>query len=273
MSTKTPSRVRRSTRSTVSPCVLLPRERASASSRPTIARTRSSAVSPASSRDMTSRPSRSTVTRWHSAKTSSSRCEMNSTAAPARAQRLRRRERAAPPRPPRARRSARPSRSPARRARAPWRSRRSAARRSTARARSGRGSSGTPSRRRSLPPRAFIAPRSMRPPAAQRLAPDEDVLGDRQVGEQHRLLVDDRDARVARVPPGRRARSAAVDEQRPAVGQMDARRGSSPASTCRPRSRRRARAPRPDTGRSRRPRARGSRRTSSTRARARGWGS
>ena len=38
--------------------------------------------------------------------------------------------------------------------------------------------------------------RSIRRPAAQRLAAHEDVLGDRQVGEQGGLLVDDRDAGV-----------------------------------------------------------------------------
>ena len=51
-------------------------------------------------------------------------------------------------------------------------------------------------------PRRFIAAGRCRPPA-QRLAAHEDVLGDRQVGEERRLLVDDRDARVAR--PARRA--------------------------------------------------------------------
>ncbi len=49
---------------------------------PTMALIRSSAVSPASSLVSTCRPSRITVTRWQISKTSSSRCEMNITAAP-----------------------------------------------------------------------------------------------------------------------------------------------------------------------------------------------
>ena len=56
---------------------------ASSICRPTMARTRSSAVSPASSLVSTCRPSRMTVTRWQISKTSSRRCEMNRTAAPA----------------------------------------------------------------------------------------------------------------------------------------------------------------------------------------------
>ena len=52
-------------------------------SRPTMARTRSSAVRPASSLVSTCLPSRMTVTRWQISNISSSRCEMKSTAAPA----------------------------------------------------------------------------------------------------------------------------------------------------------------------------------------------
>ena len=82
MSVNTPSRVRCSTRSTSSPAT--PRSPAARASicRPTMARTRSSAVSPASSLVRTCRPSRMTVTRWQISKTSSSRWEMNRTAAP-----------------------------------------------------------------------------------------------------------------------------------------------------------------------------------------------
>ena len=198
--------------------------RAAAMSRPTIARTRSPALSPASGCDSTRRPSRSTVTRWQIANTSSRRCEMKTIAAPSLAQALARRRTGARPRPPRAPRSARPSRRRARRARAPWRSRRSAARRSRGRARRGRDRSG---RRGARTARASGAASSggrsggQRP---QRLAADEDVLGDREVGEQRRLLVDDRDAGGAGV------RGAGEHELRgrrpsisaPRVGLMDA---------------------------------------------------
>ena len=81
MSTNTPSRVRRSTLSTTSPgsCAWwVPL----CTSRPTMARTRSSGVSPSSGRETISLPSRSTVTRWQMRKTSSSRWEMKTTAAP-----------------------------------------------------------------------------------------------------------------------------------------------------------------------------------------------
>ena len=83
MSVNTPSRVSRSTVSSGSPGATCSPGGRSASSRPTMARTRSPATRPASSRLSTCLPSRITVTRWHSAKTSSSRCEMNRTAVPA----------------------------------------------------------------------------------------------------------------------------------------------------------------------------------------------
>ena len=57
-----------------------------------------------------------------------------------------------------------------------------------------RGSMRTPSRAKSDSASAYIAARSMRPAAAVRLAAHEDVLGDRQVGEERGLLVDHRDA-------------------------------------------------------------------------------
>src|SRR5215469_16221282 len=83
MSVNTPSRVSRPTVSTGSPGVSPPTSGGrSASSLPTIARTRSAAVRPARSLVSTWLPSRITVTRVQIVNTSSSRCEMNSTAAP-----------------------------------------------------------------------------------------------------------------------------------------------------------------------------------------------
>ena len=176
------------------------RRRASRSgrSRPTIARMRSSAVRPASSRDSTRR---AVAEHGHAL------AEREDLLEPVRdeedgdarlAQRRRRRRTGARPRPPRAPRSARPSRSPARRARAPWRSRRSAARRSRARARCDPGSSGTPRRSKIASPAVLIARAVDAPARPERLPPDEDVLDDGEVGEQRRLLVDDRDARRRR---------------------------------------------------------------------------
>ena len=78
------------------------------------------------------------------------------------------------------------------------------------------------------------------PPADERLPADEDVLLDREVGEQDRLLVDDRDPGVARVRGAVEQHLAPVDAHdalRPAGAR---RRGSSRASTCPRRSRRRA---------------------------------
>ena len=89
-SVKTPSRVRRSTLSTVAPTLGdLTFGKSASMSRPTIAWIeRLRASSRRSARSCTWRPSRITVTRWQSAKTSSSRWEMKSTAAPCGAQRL-----------------------------------------------------------------------------------------------------------------------------------------------------------------------------------------
>ena len=56
-----------------------------------------------------------------------------------------------------------------------------------------RGSMATPSRANSAVASAYIAARSIRRAGAQRLAAHEDVLGDREVGEERRLLVDHRD--------------------------------------------------------------------------------
>ena len=61
------------------------------------------------------------------------------------------------------------------------------------------------------------------PRAAQRLAGDEDVLGDRDVGEERRLLEDDRDPGVARGGrAGQDERPAVGVDQRAAVGRVDA---------------------------------------------------
>ena len=180
-------------------------------------------ASPASSRDSTSRPSRRTVTRWQSANTSSSRCEMNSTATP--------RLRTAP------------------------RPRETGASTSTADS-AAVGSSITITLASSESAFAISTsccsaierPRAMRPGSSRNAEPLEDRLGlrgssrarsiagpepsgwrpmkmfssNREVGEERRLLVDDRDPGVAR-----RRRSAehdldAVDEQLPGVGRVHA---------------------------------------------------
>ncbi len=57
---------------------------------------------------------------------------------------------------------------------------------------------------------------------AQRLAADEDVLDDREVGEERRLLVDDGDPAVARVGRAGQGDLDAVDEQLPAVRRVHA---------------------------------------------------
>ena len=97
---------------------------------------------------------------------------------------------------------------------APWRSRRSAGRRSTGRAPGARRSSCTPSWSSSSWTCACIASRSIRRPALERVAAHHDVLRDRQVGEQRRLLVDDGDAGVARVGGQWKSVGLAVDEHR-----------------------------------------------------------
>ena len=70
------------------------------------------------------------------------------------------------------------------------------------------------------------SPRSMRPQRAAAAArPMNDVLRDRQIGEERRLLVDDGDARVARVGRAVEVDRLAVDEHLAAV-EADARRAS-----------------------------------------------
>ena len=265
MSVNTPSRVRRSTRSTSSPG--WPRSPAvrCGMSRPTMARTRSSAVRPASSLASTVLPSRITVTRWQISKTSSSRCEMNSTAAPS-----------------------------ARSARTTSNSRATSAADSAA-----VGSSITMTRASSESalaisticwsamdsPRADPARvelhaqpleqgRGLRPhepavdpPAGQQwLTPHEDVLGHREVGEQGRFLVDDGDA--GRLGGGRAGEhdGLAVDEQLALIRLVHPGQHLHHASTCPPRSPRPARAPRRRRGRSSRPPPRAPRRTTSPHA-------
>ena len=81
-SVKTPSRVRRSTLRTVAPTSATSFGKSASRSRPTIEWISRCCVVSAIASVVTWRPSRITVTRWQSAKTSSSRCEMKSTAAP-----------------------------------------------------------------------------------------------------------------------------------------------------------------------------------------------
>src|SRR3954454_10566071 len=81
-SVKTPSRVSRSTLSTGSPISASTLGNSWSSSRPTMRRTSSSVVRPATAPSCVTSPSRSTVIDVPMAKISSSRCEMNSTAAP-----------------------------------------------------------------------------------------------------------------------------------------------------------------------------------------------
>ena len=60
------------------------------------------------------------------------------------------------------------------------------------------------------------------PPGAKRLAADEDVLDDREVGEERRLLVDHRDPGVASVGRAAQRDLDPVDEQLPAVRRVHA---------------------------------------------------
>ncbi len=82
MSLKTPVRDSDSTLRTTSPGVVGVLGNSVSSSRPTIALMMSSTVIVLTSSVRTNAPSRMMVIRWQAAKTSSSRCEMNSTAAP-----------------------------------------------------------------------------------------------------------------------------------------------------------------------------------------------
>ena len=166
----------------------------------------------------TNRPSRMIVTRWQQTKTSSSRCEMNSTAAPLRAQGLddveqpldldrgQRGGRLVHDQHPRVERQRLGDlddllvgdRQPA-----------GGAGRVQGDAETGEDRAGV----------ALHRPPVDAPPTAERLAADEDVLGDGEVGEQRRLLVDDRDAGGLGRRPGREnSTGAAVDGERAAVG-------------------------------------------------------
>ena len=137
-------------------------------------------------------------------------------------------------------------------ARAPWRSRRSADRRCE-RPRTGcSGSSLTPRRSSSSCTVRCSALRSMRRSEPSGWRPIITFSAMRQVGEERRLLVDHRDARVARVgravegdrPRRRPARRPRRDAAR--------RRASARSSTCRRRSRPPAPGPRRRAARSRR---------------------
>ena len=66
--------------------------------------------------------------------------------------------------------------------------------------------------------RAVIDP----PTARERLTADEDVLGDRQVGEQSRLLIDHRDPTMRRFGRAAQEHRLACDHQVSAVGLVDA---------------------------------------------------
>ena len=99
------------------------------------------------------------------------------------------------------------------------------------------GSSSMPRRARSFRAAATMARRSRKRPARQRLAAEEDVGGDAELGDEVELLVDDGDARPARRRGRRRsgpARRRSGSRRRRRAGR---RRGSSSAWTCRRRSR------------------------------------
>ena len=156
------------------------------------------------------------VTRWQLAKTSSSRCEMNRTAAPClRSARMTSNSRST---------STEVSAAVGSSITITFALKESALAISTIcwsatdSPRAGRlGSSSTPSRAKTAVVCRRISARSMRRPAAQRLPADEDVLGDREVGEERRLLVDDRDPRVPRRGGPGEGRRRPVDRQRAAV--------------------------------------------------------
>ncbi len=84
------------------------------------------------------------------------------------------------------------------------------------------GSMGTPSRLKISSHLAVHRARVDPAAGAQRLAPDEDVLGHRQVREQRRFLVDDGDALVGRVAGAGEEDGLAVDGEQPGVGLVHA---------------------------------------------------
>ena len=137
------------------------------------------------------------------------------------------------------------------------------------RPRTGRsGSSRTPRRSSSSWTLRCIAPPVDPPQRAERVVAHDDVLRDAEVGEQRRLLVDHRDAGVARVVRGVEVDRLAVDEHRRPRRGGRRRRAPSRASTCRRRSRPSARAPRRGAARGCRRAARGRRRRTSLASRS-----
>ena len=221
MSRNTPARVSPSTSSTTSPTSAGSFGNSSVTSRPTIWRTSSSTVVSAIGVVSMYEPSRITVTVSQRANTSSKRCEMNS--------------------------SARPS---SRRLRATAKSRSTSTPESAAvgssmmstRASSEMalaismicwsaierpsvtrsGSSATPRRSKISTASARIALRSIRPDAVGRLAAHEDVLGHRQIGEERRLLVDDRDARGLRLRGAGEVDRLAVEQEVARIAAVEA---------------------------------------------------
>ena len=242
-SVKTPSRVSRSTSRTTRPRSLATFGKSASMSRPTIARITDCVVSSPVGCVSTWCPSRITVTRWQSANTSSSRCEMKSTAAP--------RARSVS--------TIRNSRCTSDVASAAVGSSITITRACAVSAfaistscwsaiespRAGRsGSSRTPSWSKSCIVSRRIRRASIRRPRFSGCDADEDVLGHAQVGEERRLLEDDRDPGLLRLLRGVEDRLLAVEHE-PAARRAGGRpRGSSRAWTCRRRSRRRGRAPR-----------------------------
>src|SRR5258708_6286475 len=194
MSSKTPALERCCTSRTTSPGAVAVLGNIASRSRPTIDRMMSSIVTSSIGAVRANRPSRMTVTRWQLAKASSSRCEMNSTAAPW--------ERRAP--------ITSNSRSTSMVVRGQaWRHPVGVKLHAQPREQFG----GQPVHRGTVDP----------PPWAQRLPAHEDVLRDGQVGEQGRLLVDDRDACRARGDRTVKDHGLAVHQQLAAVRPVHAR--------------------------------------------------
>ena len=96
-----------------------------------------------------------------------------------------------------------------------------------------------------------------RRPSATREPREMQVLGDREIAEQRELLMDERDPLRSRV--GRRGRPVTAGRRHASSQRRAGRRrqGCSSASTCPHRSRRRARAPRPERSPGRSPRRTG----------------
>ena len=112
---------------------------------------------------------------------------------------------------------------PRARARWPCRSRRSAGPRLDRPRAIRAGSSATPSRREIAAASACIAGAVDAPASTRGCAPHEDVLGDGQVGEEGRLLVDDRDPGRVRRRAGRCRVTSRSTQQQPGIRLVHAR--------------------------------------------------